>query len=444
MLRFELSRRRTRQIMAALAVSNVVFVIGTIAFIRVWDRIAEYPPLVQRLITLVLVQCHLGTENVIAAWYSSMMLLAVASCSAAALVVDRGDRTRRYGWTVMAAAFTLLSFDEIGSLHERVGMIAALNPLGDRALGWVIVLAVPIACVAGVLCVFAWRHLRQTPLALASIVAGVALFVSDPVLEQFEMSLLHRNTAGVWSRSIHDALLVFEEGVAELFGTWCFLAGVLIYLRVRLDGRPIEVSIGPRSARVALAIGGLLTAGAFLSPQLVQRLPAGDTGIPENWFPAAGGFLTAVIALALRHGLSDGERRGARALAGFAAVSLMLSAYFGAGLFAYETGGWFERVKDAGVALTVIVYAATAGLIVAADRRRWMVLLAPATMAVALAVHTQTAAPFATLASVLACAGFLTETSVSHVVSMESWRLENSAAERGVATLARSSRQPNR
>jgi hypothetical protein len=194
-------------------------------------------------------------------------------------------------------------------------------------VGWVYVLAVPILVVAALMVAFAWMRLRRAPAAFACIVGGVALFLSDPVLEIFEMSLLRR--AGAGDMAVHDALLVIEEGLVELGGAVAFLAGVLLYVR-RVDvaeDRVQSFRVG-RTGRAAVAIAGLAMSGlAATSHWIVARMPRGDTGIPENWFPAASLFVIAWWSSRVPH------RRGG---APIAAVALALSAYFGAGLYGYS------------------------------------------------------------------------------------------------------------
>jgi hypothetical protein len=54
----------------------------------------------------------------------------------------------------------------------------------------------------------------------------------------------------------------------------------------------------------------------------VLGLPAADTGIPENWFPAATLFMLAIL-------LAASGRAGA------GAIALAMSAFLGAGLYGY-------------------------------------------------------------------------------------------------------------
>jgi hypothetical protein len=85
--------------------------------------------------------------------------------------------------------------------------------------------------------------------------------------------------------------------------------------------------------------GVLLAAGVPAAHWFVGRLPRGDTGVPDNWFPAAALYLFALAVIAARG-------RGATPVA---VAALAVSAAFGAALFGYT--GWFPRLGYPGPAL---------------------------------------------------------------------------------------------
>jgi hypothetical protein len=244
--RIKLDRASRRRTLAVLIGLNLIFSALTTAFIFLWARMPELSLSAQWLTRYVLVQGHLATENVVAAWYSSMLLLTVACLSLVAWAVGRREGRLNAGWLIFAAIFVVLSLDEIGSLHERIGML----PLADgRAVGWTYILAIPIGAVAAFLTAFAWFHLRRVHVTMMLMVAGVLMFVMDPVLERIEMAMIHGAGAvqGTWQRSLHDTLLVVEEGGLELFGILCFLGAVMAYVA---SGRS---AAGRRSSSAARA-----------------------------------------------------------------------------------------------------------------------------------------------------------------------------------------------
>lgn len=326
-LELELSRRRQRRLLAALSVINLILAGTTATFIIAWARRDSYSPAVQQFLRHVLVQGHLATENVLAAWYSSMLLLVVAIGCVLACVADlRAERPwMRWGWLIVAAAFMTLSLDEIGSLHERVGMIQ-VDATGGKAVGWIWLLALPIAAVGMFLLAFASVHVRRSIPAFRWMVAGVVLFLLNPVAEAVEMSIIHGENAfqGTWQRLVHDSLLVVEEGGLELFGALCFLMAVFAYLR-NVSGDRVAWDLPTETIAGVRALTAALTLGVYASMWLVARLPEGDTGNPSHWFPAAGWLL---VSLSSR---SRAVRAGA----------LCLSGYFGAGLYLHA--GWLSH-----------------------------------------------------------------------------------------------------
>jgi len=77
--------------------------------------------------------------------------------------IDRGRNVLSLGWLILAAIFLLLSLDELGSLHERLGALRTSAPPGSveqAPRGWVVLLALPIAVTAAFMTTFAWFRLR--------------------------------------------------------------------------------------------------------------------------------------------------------------------------------------------------------------------------------------------------------------------------------------------
>lgn len=355
LLRLPLGARTVPRIGLILSAINAFFTLGTIVFLIAWAQREEYTGLGRSFLKYVLVQAHLATENVIASWYSSALLLAVAVCALAASSIRPASDAvwtppwLRHGWLVIAGVFALLSFDEIGSIHERLGMAVSF---GDAAWGWVYVLALPILATAGYMLAFAWIHMRRVPPAFRFFVIGTALYLLDPILEQIEMALIHGAGADPesWARFAHDTLLVLEEGVLELFGTLCFLLGLLTWLRESAPNAPAQTLTWRVDAEAAAWIGGIAAliaaVGVPFSAVAVGMMPAADTGIPMNWFPAAAACLLFLLAAAARAGTPaamEARRRLALAVAVFA---LVISAYFGAGIHGYTDWGAFDMIRE--------------------------------------------------------------------------------------------------
>ena len=354
-LRLYLGGRTVPLLGLILSAINAFFTLGTIVFLVLWPQRDDFEAVGRSFLNYVLVQSHLATENVLAAWYSSMLLLAVAVGAVAAYTirtqvqVARTPPWLRYGWLVIAAVFALLSLDEIGSLHERVGMAVSF---GGERWGWVSVLALPILVTAAYMLAFAWMHMRSVPLAFRLFVIGTVLYLLNPIVEQIQTSLMYGAGADPESgaRFAHDVLLVLEEGVLELFGTLAFLLGLLFWLREAAVAPPAQTLTWHVDAEAAARGGAVaalvVTVGVPVSAATVRALPGADTGIPMNWFPAAAAFLLCLLASAARAGMPV-EMHARRQLALTAAIfAFVISAYFGAGIHGYRNWGAFDVLRE--------------------------------------------------------------------------------------------------
>lgn len=346
-MEFVIDRRYLRRLFALLALINLVFIAGTWHFAGAYRRLRGDWDHAPALLKYVGVQFNLATENVVAAWYSSMLLLFVALAAGMCLIdalqraQDRRERLLGYGWFMMCGIFLVLSLDEMGSIHERLGMLAALNPFGDQPGGWVLVLAIPIAVVALFILAFGVLVLYRQPWALALVVIGLAFFLIDPLLEQFEMALIERGLGmGRWI--VHDILVVVEEGM-EIFAALSFLGATTLYLLARLDRDTDASQDGSREILrvsrsgvfgVTLFIGVAWGIGMIVAVLVTPYLGAGDTGIPENWFPSSMAMLTALLAFVLARRFAPASA-ARRAFDATGLLCLLLSAYVGANLYAY-------------------------------------------------------------------------------------------------------------
>jgi hypothetical protein len=352
-VRIDVSPRRIRRAVMLAALLNLTFMAGSAAFVSVWPERTTFSPLVQSLLRYVGAQVHLGVENVVATWYSSMLLLTGGVLAALSVAADRRiaatwhDRALAWGWAGFASVFVILSADEIASLHERIGMIEKLNLFGNAPPGLLLGLGMPITVVAACLIAFAVTRGRRSPLAARLVILGIVLLMTVPLQEELEMMLKH---AGMKGRSPY--LFLLEEGVAELFGALCLAAGVAVYLgrASELAGTPrrLSIQVSPRTLAFMSMAAIASMAALFWAFRVVgvARLP-GDTGTPENWFPAATAWLAAAVALQTRASIHRDRRRERRLYAAIAFVALVLSAYSGAALFFYRTWGSFDHLRRA-------------------------------------------------------------------------------------------------
>jgi len=75
---------------------------------------------------------QLTSENNVAAWWSGILLLMLAVHAHDAGVAERGrSESVARAWTTLAGILLFFTIDEIGSLHERMGMLGRPFGLGS-------------------------------------------------------------------------------------------------------------------------------------------------------------------------------------------------------------------------------------------------------------------------------------------------------------------------
>jgi hypothetical protein len=297
----------------------------------------------------VLAQLDLTRENNIATWWSSMVLLLIAMLCAVAWRADPrpredGGPVLRLGWLFLVGVFTLLSLDEVGSLHERLSgdpALAVRTPSAD----WAALLAVPIAAVALLMVAFSLANLRRRPLPFALLIMSVGLFATVPLQEKVELA---EKLAGE-GRPVVQALL--EEG-SELTAGWFAVFGLLLYL-ARTPG-----SAGGRVPQAAIAGAALvLLAGMGVCLLAIPAPTDPSFGFASAWFPAAIAALVAPAAVEAARGVP--WRYAALAIG-----VLPASAFFGsqARLWIHEQGATHPVVLWA-VPAAVLLAVAVASLL---------------------------------------------------------------------------------
>ncbi|WP_092670699.1 hypothetical protein [Hymenobacter arizonensis] len=381
-----------RLLLAVTAVLGILFVAttgGLYWYHDQWVTGQANPFVLPRAGHLLLLQGTLAHENNVATWYSAMLMLLVAFTSLLCFGVDQqpgGSRRTRvagWGWVGLAGMFALLSFDEIGSFHETIGDTAVFAAVG-RGSGWTAFLVLLAGVGAAIGC-FGVLHLRRHPVALALLVVGTLLFLSNPYQEKLEIDA-YRAAAdpATWQRPL--GLLLLEEG-SELLATWCFLCATVVYSagrphRGRLDrpedpaGLAIRLAYSPHGA--TLGVGLVAAMLALLLTQVAGQQIAPGMGIPKNWFPSAGAFGLFVFSL---YQFS----RGGRAKAGhavLAACSLGISVFYGSDL--YSAPVLWREGSAAGYALRLLLAGLCGGLALLLWRGQRLTRLQTATLGLGL------------------------------------------------------------
>ena len=187
---------------------NLLFIVMTALFPYVRHNFLKW---------IVVNHFNLAGEMTLAAWWSGALLLLA---SFLALEQATRNNTIQHAWRLLALMFALLSFDEIGSLHER----AAETTIGSAVLlagGFVGLLAFTVACWQ------LWQQGRRR--TVRYLVAGMALMASAILHEYLE----HRLD---WPVALQGLRVAAEEG-SELMGMLLCLVGLVEYrTKSRLTG----------------------------------------------------------------------------------------------------------------------------------------------------------------------------------------------------------------
>jgi hypothetical protein len=305
-------------IIVPLGRKHIATWVGAIAALNLFVLVVMYLHLTRTLpsdwrVRYIARQFSLAPENNLAVWYSSMLLLLVSLGAIGCFVVEfqqrppGRERVLTYGWAMIALLFLGLSLDELGSIHERIPTLGGLHSPFSGLRGWVGVLAVPIALVGLFVMAFAALRVRLSPAASVLMLLGLLLFLSIPIQEHVEVEMMGASDSPEpWKRPV--GLAILEEGT-EIFGSLCFFASTLMYLRM-LAGRftgatgdraaeeQVLIAVRPwlGAAAVALLAIGLLVVEFGLLPFTASRP---NWGIPRNWFASALAFAAALIGLEL-------------------------------------------------------------------------------------------------------------------------------------------------
>lgn len=234
---------------------------------------------------LFLAPLDLGNENIVAAWFSGMLLL-LASLHAADGYFRLRNTNLKAGlaWCVIAAMLLALSLDEIGSLHERIenlktGPILSFVPFLIVLLGG---------------CAWSFLQLWLTPSErprVVGLVLGFAILVSVGGQE-----ILERIVQLPWY--LRPFRLAFEEG-SELAGML-----ILVYSTLPNSGGLFESARPPRAPAFSSvpALRWLIVAGAgFIAWPLAQLTASLEDpallGRFSDWLSCVLFFLSAALLL---------------------------------------------------------------------------------------------------------------------------------------------------
>lgn len=260
-----------------------ILIAGSIFFLLITALLPNGLPFTGRLSFLhhTRWQLNLTGENNVAAWWSGMLLLLAAVYALDACVAHRKDERRQFiGWGGLALLLTLLSMDEIGSVHERIPKII------------LVVVGLMLAAV-GSFALFSLLRSRVPFPHVLLIALAFLLFASVAGQEYLQF------TTNWWGTNT-GLRAGLEEG--------CELVAML--LLVWVTGFHAALSSGQRAPFRGLAVirpaaVGVAIALAFVTAPIAASLDDPHRGNPAMWVASATFLLTALGFLG--RGLDEGN-----------------------------------------------------------------------------------------------------------------------------------------
>lgn len=163
-------------------------------------------------------------EQTLPTWFSVGMLAFIGFVAAEIAMAERQAASPlRWHWALISVVFFYISYDELASLHERVGNFLAARGLGGPFhYAWVVV-AAPLALLFAVLMI---RLLRSVPRRTAAMMAlAGALYVGGALGGEIVTGV--GVDAGYGPDTLVGQLLVVGEELLEMLGTALFLVTIL-------------------------------------------------------------------------------------------------------------------------------------------------------------------------------------------------------------------------
>lgn len=339
-IELKLSARNLQTIVKVIVAVNICLLAGTYVYNNVSTQLPTY-------LSIIIRETDLASENVFAAWYSSILLFLSAIMSFICFLLDEQHyqkgrkRILNYGWLFYTMAFVLLSFDELGSIHEYIGNFIAFKEAGimvtgSKDSGWTI-FYVLVTFVSLFMFVFSFVRLKQVRGALLLMVVALLLYLSNPFQEHFEIASMREANDQTWKRPVH--LLLLEEGT-ELFGSLFFLLAISLYAKWK--GGSIKNGVDDFIYRNEITKGKLIRlTGYFVLSMCVCFLMVnflfGDVkgdmqkGVPENWITAIVAFIISIFFFYL---FRNKKNTGSYLL--FSAFTMYISVYYGSNRLAYN------------------------------------------------------------------------------------------------------------
>jgi len=204
-----------------------------------------------------------------------------------AILAFEKSKTSTSSWIIIAGVLACLSLDEIGSIHERVGIFK----------GWSGVL--PFAFIFSGLVIYALINIAKHPkdkFSALYIIIGFTLFATVALQEFIE----HKFTWAPWIKGLRVGV---EEGT-ELLGIYFILLAVVKKSSPELN-KSCELILPEKNTYARLKIIFLLALaihviGCFV---MIHYLDPFNRGNPMNWYPVC--MLFCAFLVCLRNGIEN-------------------------------------------------------------------------------------------------------------------------------------------
>lgn len=219
---------RPASIMKILVVISLLLAIGGgIAHYLVYNM----PPNVDRRVASFLLRLDPDEDPSLAAWFSSVALLAAAVLTALiGLQKRRRHQPFAAHWLGLAGLFVLLSIDESIEIHEMLShtLQVAMNTGGFLFHAWIIPGAIFVVLLAVVYCRFLWALEQRTRRLF--ILSGIIFVAGALGMEAVSAPLWQQNA----EHTLAYTLVVSVEELLEMLGVVLFIYALLDYARTHL------------------------------------------------------------------------------------------------------------------------------------------------------------------------------------------------------------------
>ena len=283
------------------------FILGGHLFFLSATVLFPYLPFVP-LSKKYLMPLNLGLEMNIAAWWSGVNIFLAGIL--AYEIFSSGTKITHFAWLSISMILIGLSYDEICSIHERVGSFKGY---------------IPYASILFLLFLFSFSVLflnKRTRKSAVLIGCGFMMYGLAALQEYLEHNL-------AWPLYLKGFRVGLEEGT-ELFGTFVIMLGIISQRKIRFNQEsPFSLlALIPdvsklKGYRILFIVGSVLNmVTAFLICPVFDV--AGKRGSLSIWYPTVF-FLSIACLFALKVSDNAGYRK--KLLFGLSGIFLVSSMY---------------------------------------------------------------------------------------------------------------------